>query len=375
MTVLLFVLAEGVASTTIFLRDFLRPNRPQGGAWAHTQPDEELGWTHRPNVIIPDLYGDGRSFRTNSQGFRGDVDFAIEEPPEKVRVICSGDSFTLGHGVSNEHTWCAQLGALDPRLETVNMGQVGYGLGQAWLWYRRDGLRLEHSAHIFGFITADFSRMRRDHFLGYPKPRLEVSEGRLVTRNVPARGPGFFPLSEGRVEAVRGLATVRAVGALARGVGLATDGEASAPPEADAAPDEPPDSVSRELVIHMLEALTSENRESGRVLVLLYLPVRSDRDGDHRIRTEYGVESSSAWRRFLAEEAQARGIVLIDLIQWIQTLDPEEIGRMYLTGGEEGIRTGRGHLSGHGNRRVAEVVYERLQQIPELSNRLGPPRP
>ena len=48
-------------------------------------------------------------------------------PPGKTRIICSGDSFTLGFGVDNEHTWPQQLAARNANLETVNMGQGGYG--------------------------------------------------------------------------------------------------------------------------------------------------------------------------------------------------------------------------------------------------------
>src|SRR5207237_1214574 len=115
----------------------------------HTTYDAELGWAHRRSVSVPDLYGSGVFLKTNSQGFRGDHEIAAEEPKDRVRVICSGDSFTLGYGVDDDHAWCAQLMAMDSRLETVNMGQGGYGVDQAYLWYVRDGRALEHTVQIF----------------------------------------------------------------------------------------------------------------------------------------------------------------------------------------------------------------------------------
>ncbi len=88
------------------------------------------------------------------------------------RLVCSGDSFTFGYGVGDEATWCALLATIPPGIETVNMGQGGYGLDQAYLWYRRDGLHLGHQVHVMALITRDFERMASDRFVGYGKPLL-----------------------------------------------------------------------------------------------------------------------------------------------------------------------------------------------------------
>lgn len=58
---------------------------------------------------------------------RGDRDV----PPGRYASSARGGSFTLGYGVGDADTWCALLQTIDPRLETVNMGQAGYGLDQA----------------------------------------------------------------------------------------------------------------------------------------------------------------------------------------------------------------------------------------------------
>src|SRR5262249_22686948 len=133
----------------------------------HTQYDPELGWVNVPNVFIPSLYGPGVSLRTNAQGFRNDEPVASSIPPGRVRIVCSGDSFTLGYGVSNAQAWCNRLATIDRRIEAINMGQGGYGADQAYLWYRRDGLKIDQDVQIFAFITDDFARMRRPVFLGY----------------------------------------------------------------------------------------------------------------------------------------------------------------------------------------------------------------
>ena len=102
-----------------------------------------------------------------------------------ARAVCSGDSFTYGYGVGNDQTWCARLAAINLCLDTVNLGQGGYGVDQAYLRYRRDAGTLDHDLHLFAFISSDFTRMRSDSFRGYGKPVLKLEDGALVVTNVP----------------------------------------------------------------------------------------------------------------------------------------------------------------------------------------------
>lgn len=122
-----FVLLEGGLSTVLFLRDLL--NRINAGRRAPVtvQYDSQLGWVNKPNTYSPDAYGSGVYGRINSQGVRSNRDLPASRPADRVRVVCSGDSFTYGVGVDNEHTWCHLLELKNPHLETVNLGQSGYG--------------------------------------------------------------------------------------------------------------------------------------------------------------------------------------------------------------------------------------------------------
>src|ERR1051326_2238132 len=190
-----FCALEGVASLIVFAGTAVTYRPPSFNEQMHTTYDPDLGWAHPRNVFVPNLYGPGVFLRTNGQGFRGDHDVTPEEPKDRARVICSGDSFTLGYGVDDDHAWCARLAAIDRRLETVNMGQGGYGLDQSYLWYARDGQSLAHSVHVFALITDDFIRMERPRFLSFAKPELAVEDGKLVAKNVPVpkRLFPFFP--------------------------------------------------------------------------------------------------------------------------------------------------------------------------------------
>lgn len=362
LTLLLFILLEGASSALLLVwRLGTAVEQRSGMDWRHTRHDEELGWAHQPNIEIENLYGPGLDFSTNSQGFRNSEDFQVDEPAGKVRVICSGDSFTLGYGVGDGDSWCAQLGAIGPRLETVNMGQVAYGVGQAYLWYMRDGRPLDHSVHILAVISVDFERMMRDAFLGVAKPRLVVEDDTIVVTNVPVRRPSRRLSRAEAEEQVNDLRLVETGRAILRRL-----------PARDASKDQAagesismPDSASVELVGKILDSLMAVNDAKGSTFVLAYIPVRSD-------LTRGGVrEGSARWLRFLGEEARTRGFVLVNLIDEFARRSPGEIESMYIPN-EAGV--GRAHLSTHGNRIVAEEIHRRLASVPELSGSLTPPR-
>ncbi len=75
-------------------------------------------------------------------------------------------------GVSNNQTWCQLLTSINKQLQTINMDQGGAGIDQAYLWYKRDGVKFHHNLKIFAFITDDFVRMQRSKSSGYGKPLL-----------------------------------------------------------------------------------------------------------------------------------------------------------------------------------------------------------
>ena len=107
VTAVLLVLMEGLAGYA-YVAHRIASYR---NIWVqgNVQYDPDLGWANIPNASLPNLFGPGVYFRSNTQGFRNEQDFAPGIPPGKFRIICSGDSFTMGSGVSNEQTWCEQL--------------------------------------------------------------------------------------------------------------------------------------------------------------------------------------------------------------------------------------------------------------------------
>ena len=94
--------------------------------------DPDLGWTSVPDTRLENFYGPGRHLTINGQGVRAKRAYAAEPPAGRRRALCAGDAFTLGPGVDDDSTWCAQLEQIEPQLETVNLGQGGYGLDQIY---------------------------------------------------------------------------------------------------------------------------------------------------------------------------------------------------------------------------------------------------
>jgi hypothetical protein len=108
--------------------------------------------------------------------------------------------------VSDDETFCAYLEQEFPGVRALNMAQRGYGIDQAYLWYRHDAVFYPHQVHLFTFIWHDFERMALTEFTGYPKSKLVLKSGRLVIANVPVprwagpkRGPSssaFLPIRD-----------------------------------------------------------------------------------------------------------------------------------------------------------------------------------
>lgn len=341
----LLVAMEGFASVAIVLYDIMTTS-PLAER-KHTQYDADLGWLNVPNVRIADLYGPGKNLDINSQGFRNTHSFTHAVPEGKVRVVCSGDSFTLGYGVDNSHAWCERLVSLDDRLETVNMGQGGYGVDQAYLWYRRDGEPFDHQIHILAFITDDFVRMASDRFYGYAKPVLKERDGMLVVENVPVPR-GTYDLSwvttqMGNLSQLRTVQFLRK--ALRKLIPIGRD--ANAVRETDTRAE------TQTVLRKIFEDLVRRNSLKGSRFLLVWFPVMDE------VRTGISPE----WRAFLEAESAAQGIPFINLFDDFQALPRDELPGLY---GPDW------HFTERGNEFVAKKIYERLRHEPSLSTLFSP---
>ena len=344
--ILLFVVFEGGASLYFAYQDASREidKEPFLAERLHTEHDPLLGWINKANVSIADMYGPNLFLKTNGQRFRNRDDFTAGVPKGRIRVICSGDSYTLGFGVDNDHTWCNLLEALDPRLQTVNMGQGGYGLGQIYLWYKRDAARLDHQVHVFAFIRADFWRMRLELFLGAPKPVLRMRNGKMAVENVPVTRLSFHRA----LKYLRGVNVVRLAGEVGA-ISLSGSEEGFAFDIDEAT----------ELVRSILDSLKELNDARNSRLLLVYLPEQP----------EYRDTRDDGLQQFLGREAEKRGFRFLNLVKELRRVPPDEVSKFYFQKDIKGFFGSKGHYTAAGNAFVAGKIHEALSGMDGLNAR------
>jgi hypothetical protein len=336
---LALVVVEGAAS--LLLLAFVVPVlvRPPFAERQHTRYDAELGWVNVPGTSRPDMYGPRRALTINARGFRGGEIASGPVPAGRRRLVCAGDSFTFGYGVADDATWCAKLAVIDPDLETVNMGQGGYGVDQSHLWYRRDGVPLPHDVLVFAFIGEGFARMQLSDFFGYGKPVLRLRDGVLVPDNVPVpRAAYWAPWITQNLDVLAQFRSLQLLGVAVRWLvprrEVAFEG-ADLP----------------RIVLAMFEELREVTRRHGRRLLLVYLPGSGDREPN----------SWDGWRRFLAAEAATREIPFVDLAEAMRAEVPaERVDDLFIPEGALTYPGAAGHLSEAGNDWVARRLHAAL---------------
>jgi hypothetical protein len=334
MTCLFFVLVEGVSSTTIGFAKMFRKPAPKSVHY-----DESLGWVGIPGAYLPDRYGPGRYIRINTRGFRDDNETDAAMSGSKVRAICSGDSFTFGQGVANDRAWCHLLERVNDRLETVNLGQNGYGVDQMYLRYLRDGIVLEHSIHLFAFIYGDLSRMRYQDHSGHGRPALKIEDDDLVVENVPV------PRLRWSASRAVNRADFRSLD-FARRVLRRLFKRQESPSGTMLASIEKVGPVAAKI----FETLDELGREKNIVQVFVYLPGQPD------------LREDLKWRFWLAETSGALDLEFIDLTPDLSAVPAGTAGRFFI----DPWRESKGHYTEAGNEWVAEILNKRLLEIPQI---------
>jgi len=344
ISVCFLFLVEGISSFMIVFYD-LWENPKIIAEKVHTEYDPMLGWINSKTCFIQDMYGPGVYLRTNSQRFRNNHDFDIESPNGQRRWICAGDSFTFGYGVDNDHTWCSLLSSYIPNIETVNMGQGGYGIGQAYLWYMRDGVQLQHHVLILAFITYDFDRMTRTRSGGYSRPRLNLIDGQIIQQNYPVKRPNILARSlPGFKSAIRELSVVRMMNFIGRKLQSSKS---------------EPGSKLIELTQSIFGDLNQINNHSNRTVLLVHLPSYEDYKGS---------ENSDIWRTLLHSDAEIYGWNYIDLIEEFRDLNPESVPQLFIQNDLPGYVASSGHYTEEGHQYIAELLAKKIAGNPALGN-------
>ena len=331
VTLILLVALEGLSSVALSCTGRrIAKQRPEPHKKLEVlnvfQFDTELGWRYQPNVHSPDHYGKGIPMTTNARGMRALREHTEAIPEGKYRVICVGDSFTMGWGVADDETFPHFMEGMNPAVEAINMGCGAYGAQQCYLWYKHDGLAFDTDVLLICLIDDDFRRMAPgDVSAGAaPRPQVDVHQGELrihragTTRHAIEK-PGAFE------RFVKGLSVYRLLLSFARDkIQRRPVREAHFVPASE----------------EMFRDLARISRERGQDFYLVYLPALWELPDRSRVL--------DTW---LSEFLQSEDIGLIDLSEHFSTLSPSQQRALYLPDG---------HFSLHGTRAAAEGILEAL---------------
>jgi hypothetical protein len=219
---------------------------------------ERRGWASRPSLRNERVFGD-EVLNTNSAGFRGKREFALEKTAGTFRIAVLGDSFTFGDEVSDGETYPARLQMLLPSAQIINMGVHGYGHDQMLLLFEDEGVRYRPDVVVLGFVAADIHRNLLA-FRDYAKPSFVLVDGSLTLRGVPVPSPKA--LLRERSFQLNSVKVLRLLQERFR---------------------QDPEALrvqAESLTAAILDRLVEVCRQNGASVVLFYIPVPGEAEGD-----------------------------------------------------------------------------------------------
>lgn len=346
------LLLEGLCSLAwllVDLRDFYR-TRPivqvRHLEENHVEYDPVLGWRHVPGRRLPDFYGPGADLTISPEGFRG-LEPVLGRPSDgRFRVVCVGDSFTLGYGVDDRQTYPHQLQLINRRVQAVNLGQGGYSVGQSHLWYRGLAESLRADAVVFAFIVDDLLRLEGSRSeSGHGRPVFSLDGGNLVVSNQPV--PPKIAFGQRMIDAREVVRFIGRTNALARTLAtVARRSPADRDPRAQ-------DLVA--LSLAMFAESDRDARRHNRAFAVVMLPTSRDLPGQEdysRVNEQYYRTISAAVQQY----AEERDIRYLDLRPAFAAIAPELAPALFL---EEAYH----HYSPLGNEFVARHLDDWLGRV------------
>lgn len=274
--------------------------------------DEWTGWTFRPDSIRQ-----GGAFTINGAGIRSRRVYDRSPPSDTLRIAVFGDSFTAGDDVSDDEVWAhlleRELHDAGIRAEVLNFGVGAYGMGQAFMRWRRSGKSFSPDIVMFGLQPENLKRnvnvFRQLHHPSGPpfsKPRFALIDDKLQLLNVPTIPPeelmevfenfSAHPLApyefyyQSRFQAARWWSASRLLSLVFEALRQADD--------------EPgiytPGSEGGELGKAIVDAFAQDALDAGAEFIVLHLPLQS-----HLIRYFSNLPRPRPLYDFLLEHSRA----------------------------------------------------------------------
>lgn len=143
------------------------------------QFDETLGWVKRPDASTSRSTKEyDVTFTVNSLGLRDDPMDSPAKPEGTFRVICLGDSFTLGFTVEREDLFVDQLqekwNAEGRGVDVINTGTEGYSTDQEAVWLMENGDAFAPDLVLLFPYENDIYWNSQTSYFGRDKPRFDA---------------------------------------------------------------------------------------------------------------------------------------------------------------------------------------------------------
>ena len=340
--------------------------------------DPALGWAKQPGAVVSSR---GAEFNVelafNEYGLRDDPMADPAKPDDVFRIVCLGDSFTLGYTVAREDLFVDLLEgwwqAEGRRIEIINAGVEGYSTDQAARWLALHGETFAPDLVLHFPYQNDIFWNGQKQYLRYPKPRY-MPTGRPEARKLDE--PAARPWTQE-------WATTIALGRLAGLLRGGKQGPEWFVPEGGDEPilrefapllvdppafltDDPENPLGR--TRGALQAMRDAATNLGAELLVVPIPDQMDVDPDQAVR--FGDETLRLHRTlwdparpvdlFLGE-AQGLGI---------ETLDVRSTFKALIAEGRKLYYRADWHLNPSGNRAFARFLYNELDST---QNDLLPP--
>jgi len=132
-------------------------------------------------------------YQTNKQGLRANKEYSLFPSSDHLRIAAFGDSFVFCDGVEIENAWPSILENSANNFEVLNFGVSGYGLGQSYLRYLREGLSFNPDIIFLNYAVigmrdlvnpkefAGNNNLRMAHFY---RVNFTLEEGKLISKSV-----------------------------------------------------------------------------------------------------------------------------------------------------------------------------------------------
>ena len=156
--------------------------------------NENIGHQFVPNLNARIINEKGGYYvRTNSSGFRSDIEFK-KEKNNKPRILFFGDSNTAADGVSNGERFSDLVGE-NFKADVYNYGLSGSGTDQQYLIWKEYARDIKADLIVLGILVENIERNKvalRESINSFtkersfiPKPYFDYEDNKLILKNYP----------------------------------------------------------------------------------------------------------------------------------------------------------------------------------------------